>query len=197
MTFAVHRSILATKSEYFRAALAWPGCDGTVTITDIDGKLFACFVQWLYTGKIFSRVESSVSKGEDMEYEKDEEWDLLIGLYIMGDRLVAPRFKDDLIDAMVEKEVEDETIPMEAAVVYANTKPGSPLRRLLVDFHVYSYRDQTLEQEVAAEYDDEAPKEFYQDVVAAMIKAGQGLYKTKSFPWIEDLPAYHECQGEI
>lgn len=76
--------------------------------------------------------------------------------------------------------------------MYDNTGPNCPLRRLIVDFHVYGYRDETLAPDCAQLFDGETPKDFYQDIVATLLRAGADLYKKKLTPWVEDPTAYQE-----
>jgi len=63
---------------------------------------------------------------------------------------------------------------------------------LIVDFHVYGYREETLAANNVKAFVGDAPKDFFQDVMAAMIRAGPDLYKKKVSPWVEDPTAYHE-----
>lgn len=65
---------------------------------------------------------------------------ILVGLYILGDRFDAPKFKTLVIQAIIKKE-EKTTPPNEAVLyAYAHTSRDSPLRRLLVYIWTYEIR---------------------------------------------------------
>lgn len=164
---------------------------------DVKSDLFGIFVQWIYTGTVFSQDKDLEARaGVTGDVACDREWHQLIELYIMGDRLIAPKFKDAVIMAMIEKEVESSTMPAAPGLVYRSTSPGSTLRRLIIDFHVFGYRTETLKGKAAEMFEEEPPKEFYQDLVATMVWAGQDIYKRKNTPWVEDATSYLEVKAE-
>lgn len=102
-----------TKSDYFRAACNWPGFSGRVTVADIDSEHFNVFVQWIYTDRIYTQLSDQTTVGIQSDGEvEDQEWETLIDLYIMGDRLVAPAFKDAIINSIIEKEREACRMPL-------------------------------------------------------------------------------------
>lgn len=226
--FTVHRALIASHSDFFRAAFNWPAYEGVVCLDDEVPRTFGMFVQYCYFGKIFSKKEDEQVgcsqdkdevKGEDKtetvhvddddedgdDLPEDEEWDELIELYLLGQRLEASKFKDAVIDAIIEKADGDTdasasrrhlSLPVDQAKkVYDNTVGSAKLRELIVDFHVYGFKGETLKTGAGARPspDVNAPKEFLQDVLQEVLRAGGDLYaKKKTLPWIEKPCAYHE-----
>lgn len=62
-----------------------------------DAAVFSIFIQWLYFTKLFIKIPASTDDDEDAE------WHCLPRLYTLGERLDAPRFKDAVISAIIEK----------------------------------------------------------------------------------------------
>lgn len=64
---------------------------------------------------------------------------ILVGLFVLADRLHAVRFTRQILDTIIKKRTENYDIPDSSAIIhaYANTTRNSMLRRLLV--HVIAY----------------------------------------------------------
>ncbi|KAH0337835.1 hypothetical protein KCU81_g7920, partial [Aureobasidium melanogenum] len=77
----------------------------------------------------------------DFQEEDSRTWSYLIltGLFILGDRLDAPRLKRSILDTIVKKINQTRKVPFGTVVIYAyaNTPKKSPLRQLLV--HIFAY----------------------------------------------------------
>lgn len=190
----MHKSLLVTSSNFFRAALKepWEECKGQVKLLKEKPGLFELYVQYLYHGKIFSCFS------EDNPQTHDE-WIRLWDLYILGDCLQDECFRNSVLDALVEKANKDERYPTQlAADTYANTPPGSPMRRLIVDFHVWTGQGgsftKTAHNKAAKHHDYfTGPREFFLDTIVAFADAGPDLYKSiRQKPRIKDPCVYHE-----
>ncbi|KAG9675892.1 hypothetical protein KCU95_g4104, partial [Aureobasidium melanogenum] len=95
---------------------------------------------------------------------------ILVGLFILGDRLDAPRIKRLVIDTIVKKSKQQNEAPYGTVVIYAyaNTPRKSPLRQLLV--HIFAYeRSFSRSQNSELKY---LPAEF---LAAVMIRMGRRL----------------------
>lgn len=187
--FVVHKSLLTCSSKYFLAALngKWEESKGLVKLPGVSFGDFGIYVNYLYFRKLFTGSNSSATP------RRDREWSLLRNLYILGDHLQAEGFKNAVIDAMIEKHGEYSIYPAHLATrTYENTLPSSPLRRLLVDFHVWVGKGFS---KSARDLPDitSSPREFLMDVVLALTDAGPKLEDPKVVkPWKADGCAYHE-----
>ena len=90
--------------------------------------MFKRFLLWLYSGSI---IEFPVETCESVY------WEDLFGLYVFGDARSIPALQNAVIDALIAKSEQTNTIPTNQYVfLYANTVDNSPLRRLAVDWMV-------------------------------------------------------------
>lgn len=111
-------------------------------------------------------------------------------MHVLADFLKSEALKNDAINAMIEKHTEAGRYPWYLATyVYSSTVPASPLRRLIVDFHIWRGKGSGLKDSP----DRGGPKEFFQDVANAILAAGAEIWaETRQVPYLTDSCAYHE-----
>ncbi|KAL2063384.1 hypothetical protein VTL71DRAFT_5189 [Oculimacula yallundae] len=147
-TFYINKELICAASKFFETMCEDSPQDGhrrTITLIDIDAEAFAIFSIWLTTGNLSI---SSVPLSIEAELESAEKhfalWQQLGCCYNLGDRLLRPRFKNAIMDALVNLSkilvMDYNTFPIQTAeeleIVYKTTKPGSELRMLIVDLTI-------------------------------------------------------------
>ena len=103
-----------------------------VKLPDDDPEIFETYIQWLYTGTVFSKVKGKFGSSNYVHLAK---------LYTLGEKLVDAVFQNQVVDAIVAGVREADTIvgtpvypgQIEINMIYHNTPPGNPARRLMVD----------------------------------------------------------------
>ncbi|KAG9848588.1 hypothetical protein KCU98_g13681, partial [Aureobasidium melanogenum] len=193
-TKVFHRNLLMSVSGFFAAGLTSSFKEaetGVFEFEEEDASTFSIFEQWVYKDRLFIKKTASETEDDD---DDDQEWECLPRLYTLGERLCAPRFKDAVISAMIEKVNESKVMPDTwASYVYQNTVSACALRRLIVDFHVFAHQGKLLKKGACP--DAEEPEfEFLQDAMARMADAGQRVFAADAageMPWA-DACAYHE-----
>ncbi|THX18701.1 hypothetical protein D6D17_01969 [Aureobasidium pullulans] len=190
-TFVVHKNLLMTVSGFFAMGLtsSFKEADtGIFEMEEEDPDVFSIFVHWIYFNRLFT-MKTSPSSATD---EDSEEWDCLPRLYTLGERLDAPRFKDAVISATIEKVKESQVMPDNwATYVYQNTVAPCGMRRLIVDFHVFAHQGKLLKKGACPDA-DEPEGDFLQDAMARMVDAGHSVFTTAAqMPWANPCD-YHE-----
>ncbi|KAH0368822.1 hypothetical protein KCU65_g3690, partial [Aureobasidium melanogenum] len=188
VTKVFHRNLLMSVSGFFAAGLTSSFKEaetGVFELEEEDPSTFTTFEQWVYKDRLFIKKTTE---------DDDQEWECLPRLYTLGERLDAPRFKDAVISAIIEKVNESKVMPDTwASYVYQNTVSACALRRLIVDFHVFAHQGKLLKKGACP--DAEEPEfEFLQDAMARMADAGQKVFaadKADEMPWV-DACVYHE-----
>lgn len=196
-SFTVHKPLLIVQSDFFEAALqsVWQeGQNGIVDLPASEPAAFNAFVQFVYTGAIFSQVTTDQQHSFVANIGCDPEWEHLARCYVLGETLLAANFKDAVITAIIEKSTATATFPSGLAkYVYANTYDGSKLRRLIVDFHVDCSAACLLKDGNTCEDKVHGGKDFLADVLARVLEAPEKLHdKEKILPWVENPCQYHE-----
>lgn len=94
----MHRDLLVSKSEFFRAALEGPwieGETGNVTLKDTEIPEFEVFVHWLYC--------NAIERPRSLEASwRINDWAMLVNLWCTGDALMSIPFKNAIMDVMVK-----------------------------------------------------------------------------------------------
>lgn len=192
-TFVVHKGLLMSTSSLFAKGLSGNFIEshtGVFRMPEEDAATFSLFVQWLYFGKLFVKTTTELATND-----QDEEWLHLPRLYTLGERLDAPKFKDAVVSAIIEKVNETEVMPVNwADYVYGNTVSACGLRRLLVDFHVHAHRGNLLQKNASPDV-KEPSVDFLQDAISRMVEIGSEMFKDVDMPWIVNPCRYHEHEG--
>lgn len=129
--YTIHRDILTANSVFFHDALRGnsdEARDGAIKLEESIPQIFEIFTRWLYKKAI--------------EFEHDEFWfRTLSNAWILGDELSASNFQNSIIDALISKFKDTRELTEVNTInnIYNKTVPGSPLRRLLVDFFAWQY----------------------------------------------------------
>jgi hypothetical protein len=122
-TFLVHKEFICYYSLFFDAAFNGQFQEGATLKLDLPGVLpavFDIFVNWLYTQTIAA----------DTQPESHMSW--LIELWILADRLLAPKLQNQVLVAYDKLRVALWCRPViHFVLVYENTVQGSPLRRYI------------------------------------------------------------------
>jgi hypothetical protein len=138
--FKVHRELLCNNSDFFVSASKKEWMEfqkHQITLPDDDPGVVDLYIQWIYSGRIFSRQSADGGPGDGKEF------DLLIDGFVFGERVQNGDFKDAVVDALIKSfAVPDKKgqrwCPAAPWVdrAYAGTPEGSPLRKLLVAMYV-------------------------------------------------------------
>ncbi|KAF2625439.1 hypothetical protein BU25DRAFT_345683, partial [Macroventuria anomochaeta] len=143
--YFVHKPLLTSHSEYFRKALqgSWKEArEGTVSLKDVDARVFKLFVHWIYTNALPKENELDQLTGP---YEPDGQafW-FYINAYVFRDRFLALGFQRAVQEALGSYlnnpfPWDDDSIN---AVQYAvaNIAPHRPIFQQLVDYYCFSWR---------------------------------------------------------
>lgn len=115
------------------------------------------YVQWVYGGKIYSQIYSQTApEDEGGDEEADErgetELNLLLDGFVFGEKVQDRGFRDAIVDALIHSVATPDAngvcwFPTNGSVdrLYKGTPEGSPMRRLLVDLHVFRGSSKWLE----------------------------------------------------
>lgn len=169
---------------------------GIFELEEEDSATFSVFEQWVYRNRLFIKKPSTASPSSASSDAEDDqqEWECLPRLYTLGERIDAPRFKDAVISAVIEKVNESKVVPDNwATYVYQNTVTACPLRRLIVDFHVFANQGKLLKKGACPDA-EEPEMQFLQDAIARMAEAGEKVFAADTgaeMPW-RDACVYHE-----
>ncbi|KAK3716003.1 hypothetical protein LTR37_006733 [Vermiconidia calcicola] len=154
-TFNVHKDLLTTHSDFFKAALSreWKeGQDRVVRLKELENpEPFKLFVDFLYTGKIFSGKVVDIGTLDHVK-ANFQEYLLLVEAWTLGEMVLSTPFKDGIMDIMISKLVAGDIIPDNIYPwVWKKTASNSTLRRLLVDIAIWDWEEDTLSEEVKPE----------------------------------------------
>ncbi|KAI5264101.1 hypothetical protein E4T47_08837 [Aureobasidium subglaciale] len=195
--FLMHASLVTPVSGFFAMGLTSSFKKAESGVFEMEAEspaAFSVFVHWIYTNRLFIKKTAS-SDSSAVEYD-DEEWEYLPRLYTLGERLDAPRFKDAVMSAILEKVGEDKVIPDNwASYTYQNTVTDCALRRLIVDFHVFAHKCKLLKKGAGPDAED-PEAEFLQDAMSKMADAVEwGTVSHQHMPW-DNACHYHEHGDE-
>ncbi|KAL1642370.1 hypothetical protein SLS58_005444 [Diplodia intermedia] len=160
--YDIHKDLLCSSSPFFRKA-----CNGNwkearerrVELPEDTPECFDVYVQWLYSDQLFLKHED-----EENDYEKID-WDLFLGVYLLGDKLLDRKFKEACVDIAFQS-IDHEIAADHAKTLYNALPPSDPYRRLYVRFWAYWAKPYWFDPEDNADATD-APLEFFRDVAKA------------------------------
>jgi len=188
--FVVHKQIIANRSAFFRAALDRTfkeADDNTVQYPDCTPDVFAIYVQWIYSGAIVlldtPALETDVLGSEQRK--------LLLGLYILADKLRDAALRNRTIDAYITSLHKAERSPGVRAIkrVWDNTPESSQLRKLLLNYALHT-SGECLASELQTNRES-LPPAYMTDVAIAFAKAD---WDKSKLVWPHKSPActYHD-----
>lgn len=136
--FTVHEDLVRKSSAFFEAALGreWlESKERMVRLPEYAAKDFMIYVQWLYSERLHMSPDGGAK-------EPTESTNLMKG-YLLGDYLQDTRYKDTLMDALIEwgwSATEKDYAAIVSNWAYAvlsKTPKDCPLRKFLVDLTVW------------------------------------------------------------
>jgi hypothetical protein len=88
--------------------------------------VFSVVNQFVYTRQLSGGVDSHLDA------------EILVRAWIFGEKYLMPSLQNKVMSSMMKKHTEFGFIPIhQAKLIYANTLPGSPLRRFITDMVAY------------------------------------------------------------
>jgi hypothetical protein len=131
--FTIHEGLVKPRSEFVRLALRgdWKEAqERTIPLPEDDPSVFSVYQQWLYGGRIHTLCNTV--------FKPDDEYKILVKAYILGEKIMDQDFKDSAADAIVEKLRSLRRFDASLTdLVFENTLPTSPLRRLWMDIYYH------------------------------------------------------------
>lgn len=126
--YAIHKGLLCSRSDYFKAALTGnfsEAAEQVVTLDDEDPEIFRKFNAWLYTDVLVEDPGPEVIQ-----------WSLLFNLYVFAEKRIIPLLQNAAIDEIIRAHAEACIPTEEIRHAWARTAETSPLRKLLVDLRL-------------------------------------------------------------
>lgn len=171
-TWRLHKYLLTTSSDYFRAVVNSPfqeGVENKVILGEEDNAVFALFVQWLY---------SRTFTATDM--------DILLRTYVLGDRLAAPDFAALALDKIYMDAPWYSFSPYQIIWVTENTTSNSALRRLVIESTAFKILNGTLSSFTAEDWDALAP--VHCDILQVVTNSSHTNARVNALPNPVQLP---------
>jgi hypothetical protein len=194
-TFYIHEGLLRHYSSYFHAALKpeWQanndGPTKGITLDQDDPAVFQAFFNWLYTGALYSILNADNSIPLPPH--------LICAVFVFGDFRGIPELCNAAINTLLQASIQDWAFASKCLnYIYANTLPGSKLRKLMVDDAVSTCDFEDLLGGAHAHL-DEYPKEFLAEVLIQGGARGEVGRMGKGYvPWVKGrLCEYHDHEG--
>lgn len=196
--FYVYASLFRKPDNFFDLALqqCWrEGQEGKVPLPEDDPYIFRLYAAWVYEGKIFCKSNTTTTA---------RDYDTLIGLYIFGEKVLDRDFQDRVIDALLAKYEEVNTLDTKHRIpdrsqitrIYKYTPTASPLRLLVVDWCVRDAIE--VDTELRASMEEEANREYVADLLAASFERRTLTEQAKTDLKNRQAPgcAYHHCGND-
>ncbi|KAI4852460.1 hypothetical protein E4T44_01472 [Aureobasidium sp. EXF-8845] len=115
--------------DYFRGAFNGHFSEATnrkISLEDERIDVFSIVNQFVYTRELSDLVDTNLK------------WETLIRVWIFGDKYLMPSLQNKVMSVLIAKNAKTNVVPtLCVKFIYANTVPGSPLRRFMVDFTAY------------------------------------------------------------
>lgn len=131
--FYIHKTLLSSKSTYFRAAFEGSFKEATeksLYLADDDPHCFAFYVLWIYNQPL-EHVSDTVDE------KPSPSLDDYCRLYVLADKLGSEPLQNHVIDIIHERADSEycgpQLVPDTINYVWAHTLPSSQLRAILVD----------------------------------------------------------------
>jgi hypothetical protein len=121
--------LLVFYSDYFRGAFNGhfsKATRGMISIADgrVDG--FSIVNQFIYTRQLSDKLDTNL------------DWEILIRAWLFGDKYLIQSLQNRVMSVLIEKNKVTNIIPtLSVKLIYANTLPGSPIRKLLVVHYAF------------------------------------------------------------
>ncbi|KAL8897100.1 MAG: hypothetical protein Q9207_007384 [Kuettlingeria erythrocarpa] len=128
--FPIHKTLLSSKSTFFRGAFEGgfkEAADRTLTLAEDDPNCFGRYVLWIY-----NQILDPIRHGQDAKSMLHE----YCKLFVLADKLGSERLENVCLDIIHTYAASDAISHFDVATidfVWDNTPDGSSLRKLLVD----------------------------------------------------------------
>lgn len=124
-------------------------------------------------------VESGLAQETEYSGSDTEQFDLLIKVYILADKLQDPSTANAVIDEIVDFGEETRQMPSVQAInlTYRSTVHGHSLRRLLRDCYVYDISGSDRYMRV---HTDDLPLELYRDIAVRYLRRKHNEHPTRA-----------------
>lgn len=146
------------------------------------------------TGKIACKSPNADTSANAADQVPETE--LLVRMYVLGEKLQDRVFKNTVVDAIIAKTETKMSTPQGTAawlpgicdvdIIYRGTCSGSLGRKLMVDFFLYHRRDVWIAEEPIVNV------EFLRDVCTKLLEQRSGW----RHPWASTNCTYHEHDGD-
>lgn len=172
--FSVHESVIVHRSEFVRLSLQgdWKEAkERVIPLSDDDPAMFALYQHFLYSGAIYT-------KGLDTGTHTSNEYELLVKMYVFGEKILDSGFKDATIDAMIDKMRTNECFDTRLTdLVYDGTPEGSPLRRLWLEVYYWAGKAEWLDENcVGAPVNSEFLCDFSKFQMSQRVGFGRAMF---------------------
>ncbi|KAI9737423.1 MAG: hypothetical protein M1834_009577 [Cirrosporium novae-zelandiae] len=142
--YVLHKKVLCSKSDFFRAAFRGPSKEATenkMTLPEESPKAFRMFVSWLYTNSVpVSWFSSESASADHIKSATKSDVETVLELYLMGQKWLIPTLQDKAIDILIGKFSIRPLLFLDADIiimVYSSTMEKSKIRNFLVQLFVY------------------------------------------------------------
>jgi hypothetical protein len=116
--------LLVFYSEDFRGAFNGHFSEATrgmISLADGWVDVFSIVNQFVYTRQLCDKLDTNL------------DWEMLIRAWLLGDKYLIQSMQNRVMSVLIEKNKLTNIIPrLSVKLIYANTLPGSPIRKLLV-----------------------------------------------------------------
>ncbi|KAH0172450.1 hypothetical protein KCU67_g1728, partial [Aureobasidium melanogenum] len=127
--YSIHKDLLVFYSDYFRAAFNGSfteAAEGKIRLPHERVEVFNIVTNFVYTRQLSDGVDCDIA------------WELLCRLWIFGDKYLMPALQNKAMSTLIEQNRKLKVIPVHCVkLIYDNTLPGSPLRKIVVDWTAY------------------------------------------------------------
>ncbi|GIZ43510.1 hypothetical protein CKM354_000673500 [Cercospora kikuchii] len=130
-TLYAFEATVRASSRFFDAALkkVWEeGRSREIHLPEHDPEIVKIYLNWVDIGELDYEDETDVERNESGVFYR------LIHAFLLGDKLLAPDFKDAVTDAVASVYADGLWMPGKGLrqILYENTMPGATLRRMVI-----------------------------------------------------------------
>jgi len=209
---AIQKSLPCAESKFLEAEFenVEPGVTNKVVIAEHSSMAVLIFANWLLTAKFetleeYTNIISGSQEIQDVITGTKAQWSALADCFRLGEYLVAGRFKNDVMGALVSKSKEMHKLGGAAGLtsgqlnaIYDGTNESSPLRRLVLHNCLVSDVENIID-----ELDDSLARvrEFLKDVAKYTVSklrhsSSNDSSATSEEPWSWSSCEYHKHVGQ-
>lgn len=185
--YTIHQELIVSSSHFFKGALRSNMMEknGDVKLPTHKSSHFNIYYRWLYSGTL-----------DDFNFKEPGTSLKLFELYFLGDMLLDERFRNQLIDKVVQALTAVAVVPLsypDVNLVYKNTLKDDKLRQLMA--HIWAYRAHSdphwYENPDCDGSNGQYPSEFLW-IVLRTLSSKPNPCPVSEYPWFKDVCQYHE-----